>query len=200
MDPVVRVVCDEPGGSVVRYVRPALLTRENLARYWSKLREFPTLFNFQITSFEDFAASFVSQENGVIKPNGLVWEVDDVGLFFLTDIYPVFQASGHFTFWDRRFRGREKLAQEMLKYVFREFGFRRIIAEVPLYSQPTLKAVERIGFTKEGRLREYVYYQGEWWDVNLYSILAREILDDGKLLQAVDRKAPASVTGDATSD
>ena len=179
MDPILRVECNEPGGLVVRRITLAPLTLGKLEEYWEKLSKFPTLFNNHITDFNDFVGAFLSMDSNGIRARGLIWEVDDVGLIFMTDIYPVFQASGHFTFWDRRFRGREKLIREMIKYAFKEFGFRRIVAEVPLYTQPTLKAVERVGFVKEGRYRKYVFYQGEWWDVNFYSILKEEVLEDG---------------------
>jgi RimJ/RimL family protein N-acetyltransferase len=197
MEPIMRVVCDEPTGSVSRTVYLASLAPERLRYYWEKLSRFPTVFNHHISEFDDFAAIFISMEGGEPQANGVIWEVDDIGLFFMTDIYPLFQATGHFTFWDQRFRGRERLVREMLKYVFKEFGFRRIQAEVPLYSPPTLAAVERIGFVKEGRLRKYTYYQGMWYDVNLYSVLAEEMLDNGNP-EAEGQDKAAEVAGDST--
>lgn len=197
MEPILRVVCDEPGGNIVRRITPVALTRGKLKTYWDKLSRFPTLFNQHIVSFEDFVSVFVSENHGALQANGLIWEVDDVGLFFITDIYPAFQATGHFTFWDRRYRGREELVRQMLQYGFEYYGFRRIIAEVPLYSTPTIGFVERVGFVKEGRYRDYTFYQGEWWDVNLYSVLRREILDDG-IHEAADQGEAAEVAGNAT--
>lgn len=176
-EPVVSVVCQEPEGVFRREVRFAPLTIERLQKYRERLSKFPTLFNCFVRDADDFVLSFISEDDGKLKANGLIWEVDDVGIFFLTDIYPAFQATGHFTFWDQRFRGREPLLREMIRYVFREFGFHRIVAEVPLYSAPTLAAVERVGFVKEGRLRKAAWYHGQWWDVNLYSILREEIED-----------------------
>jgi RimJ/RimL family protein N-acetyltransferase len=179
---ILSVECDEPEGLVTRNVRFAPLTSSKLVYYGEKLSQFPTLFNRFVPRIEDFLTSFITSDgNGGMKANGLLWEVDDVGLFFMTDIYPGYQATGHFTFWDRRFRGRESLVQEMLKYVFEEFGFLRIVAEVPLYSQPTMAAVERVGFVKEGRLRKATWYNGQWWDVNIYSVLKDEVLNDGIL-------------------
>ena len=172
--------CEEPEGTVERSVYFAPLTPERINRYYEKLSKFPTLFNRHITGIEDFLTSFITQDGDSIKANGIIWEVDDVGLFFITDIYPNYQATGHFTFWDRRFRGREVLLKTALKYAFKEFDFHRIITEVPLYTPATLGAVERVGFVKEGRLRKATWYQGEWWDVNLYSILREESIENGK--------------------
>lgn len=180
MTVVLRAECQEPEGSIFREVRLAPLTTERLRRLWDHLKRFPTLFNRHITGIDDFISTFVSRSpDGTIKANGIIWEVDDVGIIYITDIYPQYQATGHFTFWDQRFKGRENLIRRMLKYGFGEYSFHRIIAEVPLYSRPSLAAVEKIGFQKEGRLRKAVWYNGEWWDVNLYSILEEEI--DGLL-------------------
>lgn len=86
----------------------------------------------------------------------------------------------HFAFWDRRFRGREELVLKMLEYVFEKYGFHRVETRVALYANPVMAAVERIGFVKEGRAREAVLKDGEWYDTNLYAILRREVLNGAK--------------------
>lgn len=173
---VLSTICKEPEGEVERSVYFAPLTVARLRHYWEKLSQFTSLFNRHIKNDSDFISTFLSQDGaGNLQLNGIIWEVDDVGIFYLTDIYPLYQATGHFTFWDRRIRGREPLIQRMIKFAFDEYNFHRIIAEVPLYSNPTMNAIERVGFTKEGRLRKATHYKNEWWDVNLYSILKEEI-------------------------
>ena len=177
---IMTVECKEPEGTFMREVRFAPLTAERLHQLWIRLSQFPMLFNRHIVDEADFITTFVSEDSsGNLRSNGLIWEVDDVGIIYLTEIYPAYQATGHYTFWDGRFKGREELIQEMLKYAFKSYGFQRIIAEIGMFAQPALKAVERIGFTKEGRLREAAWYQGEWWDVALYSILKRESVGNG---------------------
>ncbi len=172
---VMTVDCSEPEGLIARTVSFTPLSVEKLRELWGVLSQYPTLFNRHISTQEDFVTSLISEDsNGNPKANGLVWEVDDVGILYLTDIYPVFQATGHFTFWDGRFKGRELLILKMLEYVFEEFGFHRIITEVPFYAQPTMGVVDRIGFVREGRLRKATRYRDEWWDVASYSMLREE--------------------------
>lgn len=179
-EPILTVECKEPEGTFMREVRFAPLTSEKLHYLWIQLSKYPMLFNRHIVDENDFAATFISQTpDGDIKSNGLLWEVDDVGIFYLTEIYPAYQATGHYTFWDGRLKGRGKLIQEMIKHAFKEFGFHRLQAEVPLYARDALFAAERAGFIKEGRLRKAAWYQGEWWDVNLYSILKEESVGNG---------------------
>lgn len=157
-------------------MRPAALTINRLKHYYEKLKEFPTLFNSWVTDEEEFLNSFLRQGPDGIIATGLIWEVDDVGIFYLTEIIPGQDGLGHFTFWDKRTKGREELIREMVRFVFQFLKLHRITVEVPLYTAPWLpKFVENIGFVKEGRKREAVKYKGEWFDVNVYSILAGEV-------------------------
>ena len=102
-------------------------------------------------------------------------DVDDVGIFFLNEIIPHQSASAHFVFWDKRFRGREELCKEMLRYVFEQYKFERIQVEVPLYAYHTMDAVENLGFVLEGRIRRAILYHDKWFDVNLYSVLPSDL-------------------------
>ena len=170
------VECDEPEGIVTREVRPLRLSMKKLKELYHHLNQFDVLFNnyFQ-NDINAFINSFFCMVNGEIQPLGLVWEIDDVGIFVITDISPGFEALMHFTFWDRRFRGREILMRELIRYVMKKFSFHRIVAEVPMYAPPTMGFVERIGFIKEGRKRQVVKYKGNWFDANLYSIVEGDL-------------------------
>lgn len=174
---VLSVECTEPEGTFNRHIRPARLTTSVLQGYWERLKEFDVLFNDEVRQdLDSFIGIFLSGDlNDEIVANGLVWEVDDVGIIFVTDITPS-AAKGHFSFWDRRVKGREVLIRQMTKWLFNQFGFHRITCEVPLYAAAWLsRTVEKAGFKKEGRLREVVRYKGQWFDVNLYSMLNHEV-------------------------
>lgn len=173
------VVCTEPEGTVIRHVRPVALTRDKLVDYYERLKEFDIAFNDHVpNSPGGFASIFLSvNEDMTVSANGLLFEVDDVGILYLTHITPGYCGTAHFAFWDRRLRGREELCLAMLRFGFETYGFQRIETRVAMYAVPMLGAVERIGFTKEGRAREAVLKDGDWYDVNLYSILRREVLN-----------------------
>lgn len=159
------------------------LTVERLKHYYDNLKDFDVIFNEYVENdFRAFVNQFLREDrNGNIVSTGLLWEVDDVGILMLQDIRPGYEALAHYNFWDQRFRGREDLCREMLRHLFSRYGFHRIVTEVALYAKPAMNAVERIGFTKEGRKREATRYkpndadEAEWWDVNLYSILEHEV-------------------------
>jgi RimJ/RimL family protein N-acetyltransferase len=150
---------------------------DTLKLIWEKVQEFDTLFDdFYEKDFAKFVDAFVRQDAaGDFVATGLLWTVDDVGIFRLTDMVPLQSAHAHFLFWDRRFRGREGLIRAGLKHVFDKYKFHRIKVEVPMYAHKTLVAVERIGFKKEGRMREHVRYKGDWFDANLYSMLEGDL-------------------------
>lgn len=171
--PVLQVDCIEDDETITRSVRPTRLTVDHLQFLWNNLKRFDVLFNdFVKGDFRAFVEHFIYQDaKGGLHPTGLMWNVDDVGLFFMNEIKPMESAEGHFVFWDQRFNGREELCREMLKYVFEKFLFQRISVKVPLYAKQALNAVERIGLVHEGRLRRAAFYKEQWFDVNIYSAI-----------------------------
>jgi RimJ/RimL family protein N-acetyltransferase len=179
--PVVTVRCNEPEGTFDRAVTPVALSTEKLRYYYDKLKEFDVVFNDHVPNTPGgFASIFVTvSEDLTVSANGLLWEVDDVGILYLTHIIPGLSALAHFSFWDRRLRGREELVRRMIQYCFLKYRFQRIETRVALYANPVLAAVERIGFVKEGRARKAVRRGGDWYDVNLYAMLREEAVENG---------------------
>lgn len=173
---VVRAECDEPEGRIERKVSLTSLSMERLKELWDHLSRFDTLFNDYVRGdFRAFVEHFIQQIDGRIMPTGLLWDVDNVGIFFLNEIRPCVSAQAHFVFWDGRFKGREHLCREMCRMAFEEYKFKRIEVHVPLYTPQTLNAVEKIGFIQEGRLRRAIPYKGQWFDVNLYSMIEEDL-------------------------
>ena len=101
-EPILRIECRERGGPVVRDVRPALLDRDTLQGYYEKIKKFDVVFNDLVPNDPiEFAGIFLGQTNGgPVWAKGLIWEVDDVGILYLTEITDT-QALAHFTFWDK---------------------------------------------------------------------------------------------------
>lgn len=170
------VECKEPEGTFQREVKLCQLSKAKLRYLYDKLKQFDVLFDKGIVDSDSFIQSFVVINNdGTIEPVGIIVEVDDVGIIRFTEIEPNVSANIHVTFWDRRFRGREELVRQVLAYAMEIFNLHRISAQVPLYANPLLGAIERVGFKKEGRLREATLFRGKWFDVNQYSVLRGEV-------------------------
>ena len=171
------VECNEPGGKVTRNIQFCPLSMGKLQYFYHKLKNFDVLFGDEVRGDPDlFTQLFIRIDAARnVNPVGLIWEVDDVGLLYLTDIIPGHMARAHFTFWDKIFEGRIPIIREGVRYAFEELGFARIYSEIPLYAKKTLNFIESVGFKREGRLRKIVKYHGEFWDANVYSVLRDEV-------------------------
>lgn len=173
-------LCKEPEGTFIRNVYPFTFTIPNLQLLWSKVSQFPTLMGKEIHNLEEMVNFFVfEKENRDPEGKGLCVVVDNfIGIFWLTDIEWPRQASIHYTFFDRRHKGRIELCKKAILYVFERYKFHRLYTTVPLYASPALNFIEKIGFIKDGRLRSNTFFKNDWHDSNIYSILESEI---GKL-------------------
>lgn len=168
--------CREPEGEIARYVYPMILTPENLNKFWLKAKQFKALFWGNINGdFHKFLSTLVSQDGDRIASNGLFWMIDDmVGVYYLTHLQ-AHDAQIHYAFFDRRQRGRELLTKKMIKYVFDEFGFHRLSAEIPACFTSTTEFIEKqLGMKQEGRKRNAALMDDKWFDVKCYGILKEE--------------------------
>ena len=177
-EPIFTVACEEGKDIVLRSVYPMDFSVENLRKFWEKSRQFKTLFSHEIgDDFNKFVNLFVQVDEGRLTSDSLLWVVDDfVGVFYLTNIYDTDDALVHYTFFDRRHKGRHKLTQEMAKYLFDKYKFHRLSVEVPLYaSEHTFNFIMQLGFRPEGRRRKSAKFNGEYFDVRLFGILPDEV-------------------------
>jgi len=62
----------------------------------------------------------------------------------------------------------------MVDYLFLSKESRRIQAQTDLRNVASQKVLEKVGFKKEGTLRNNFFVRGEWRDAYLYSILREE--------------------------
>lgn len=65
-------------------------------------------------------------------------------------------------------------AKLVTDYGFNELNYHRIMARAHGENKGSQRIWEKLGFTKEGELREQVYRQGEFTDAYLYGILEHE--------------------------
>lgn len=74
-------------------------------------------------------------------------------------------------------RGHARNAlRALLDHAFGPLGLRRVEADIDPRNQASCRLVERLGFTREGVLRERWHVGGELQDSALYGLLAREWL------------------------
>ena len=65
-------------------------------------------------------------------------------------------------------------AREMLKFGFEHLQLHRVGSFCIAENVVSLRVLEKLGFRREGALRETVWMNGRWWDTLVYSILDYE--------------------------
>jgi len=173
--PIFECGCNEPEGFVTRRVYPMTLTPDNLKRFWALTSKFRILFDAEVQDFQQFCELFISRDDdNKLSVNGLFWRIDDfVGVYYMTHIQP-HDAQIHYSFFDRRQRGRQRMTRMIIKHVFAKYGFRRLSAEIPFVAKSTFNFVEEVGMKHEGRKRKSVLFDNEWFDARCYGILSEE--------------------------
>lgn len=66
--------------------------------------------------------------------------------------------------------------REILKYGFKNMNLNRIEAFTVPQASASINLLEKLGFKKEGMLREYGYWNGKYWDENVYSLLKKDYI------------------------
>lgn len=61
-----------------------------------------------------------------------------------------------------------------LKYLFEERNMERVALTVNSYNEKAVRLYERLGFVREGILRDHVFTRGGFFDAYAYSMLRRE--------------------------
>jgi RimJ/RimL family protein N-acetyltransferase len=61
---------------------------------------------------------------------------------------------------------------------FQELGFHKIVLRIAVGNDASEKVAKKLGFAKEGVLREELLIRGRWIDHNLYSMLEQEFEDE----------------------
>lgn len=167
--------CIEGRREVNRTVWLMEFDQVNFKKLWEKSKEHRILFTDDVNgNFQKFCSVFFSENiYGQMTPNGLVWVVDDfVGILFMSDIKPR-EALLHFSFFDGRLR--LDIATRMIEYIFKEYNFDRLNAEiVPFANRRVFNFVETIGFKHEGTKRQGLTYMNKKFELLQYGLLREE--------------------------
>jgi len=72
-------------------------------------------------------------------------------------------------FWNNGYMYQGQLL--LLNYAFEELGLNRLQAKVSPRNTPSIRSIERLGFTCEGTLREDAYWKGRYHTHQVWSLL-----------------------------
>ena len=145
-----------------------------IAQLWLKAKDHDVLFSdYTEGKFEPFL-------DVLMDPRGVFLEIvndedDVIGLMYLSDVVPGFDAYGHFTFWDAVASGREPLALFAIEQIMDRYKLHRLSAMIPVYQSGTIRFTEKLGFKREGEIREAIPHKGRWMPAYHYGILRNEV-------------------------
>ena len=69
---------------------------------------------------------------------------------------------------------------EILNFGFTTLEINRVEAEVMQGNIASEKVLHKLGFKKEGVLREWMYWNNNHYDITMFSLLKKEHASDGK--------------------
>lgn len=78
----------------------------------------------------------------------------------------------HAEHWNRGYA--TDAASTILEFGFRKLDLHRVTAAVGPDNYASMAVLARLGFSREGRLRDHVFTNGAWRDSILYSVLSHE--------------------------
>lgn len=154
-------------------VREVVLTTEKVDALWKMLQKYKTLFS-DLTrgKAEDFVQT-------ITDSNSLWFEVVEydviVGVIYFNEMSKVVDCSGHMVFFDRSPSEKVDVCKEMARWMFANFPLHRITVSPPTLYHATVRLLEKIGFKREGTLRQSVLIGGKWNDQAVYGLLRSEV-------------------------
>ena len=82
---------------------------------------------------------------------------------------------GYWVRTDRTSRGVcTEAVGRLLEEAFTDMGFHKVVLRIAVGNDASDRVAEKLGFTKEGTLREELLIRGNWVDHTLWSLLDRE--------------------------
>lgn len=175
---------------------PRALLRK-LGDMWERFSEFPVLFSDDsVGDMSLFVTSYFNRQNVWME---VVRSGDEevVGVLYLSQVNPFWDALVHITFYDSIIRQRAELIWDALQWAADRYKLPRVSAEIPVYQRALLRSARYLGFKPEGVRRKATKHHDTWWDMEMLGMLLPEELEEvrhGRLSEAGSRsRAHASV-------
>lgn len=140
------------------YPRPEIAQRE----WWTERLKARDQYHFAIRTQVHDAVIGTVHINEIEWPHGTAWLSIGIG--------------------SREARGKGYGTEAMrlaLDFAFRNLNLHRIALSVFAYNEPAIRTYERLGFTHEGTMREFLQRDGQRFDMHIYGMLAEEWAEEG---------------------
>lgn len=157
-------------------VREMVIDFQKAQWLWVEMQQFRTLFT-DLTR-----GSVENLVNIILSPDSFWMEVvnketrEVVGVFYVTDIRLVTDASVHIVLFDRKPAEKTMVCKFALEWLFQKFPFERLSAYVPEIYHATIRLAKAIGFREEGKRRHAYLMGNKWVNETILGILRSEAL------------------------
>jgi hypothetical protein len=121
---------------------------------------------------------------------------DGNGILYLTKIVPRLSAQAHVIYWDKRLRGREAFTLNCLLFAVNAFDLQKINVILPEFAGAAVAFTERLGFKKEGLVRNWSYSNSKLYGVYFYGMTREEVTNGtGHLSATADSEHSEPILG-----
>lgn len=158
------------GPVVVKQLDPKTMPGEEMNALWRKV-------STQDYAFDDSTRgnpqSFVLT---LVEPTTYHFLVNDSAWVMLRNAYPNSDCAIHFVLWDRAFPFRDiiEAGRQILEWAYKEKQVNRITGFIPAFNPLAKRFATMMGFKYEGTMRKSIKWKEEFYDVDIYGLLAKE--------------------------
>jgi hypothetical protein len=144
-----------------------------LYRIWQRIEALPYFVDDSLRDPFTFSSILTSPSSRVFL---LGSDRDNPsGLAYAHNIVPGVSACTGIFIWGRDAHGTIEPLRNAMRALVREFSLHKFYGHIAEPNRLSHRLAKRIGFVKEGDLREALCYRGVWTDVFVYSLLASEL-------------------------
>lgn len=155
-----------------------LMEWRNLPEYRRYFREYRELnMDMQRKWYECKVLNDNSTEMFAVRLNSTEELIGCCGLCYINWVHRNADLSLYIG-WKETYIDKEGYAQEacrlLFDYGFKELGLQKIWTEIYCFDNKKMELYTRLGFQKDGELRNQYFYDGRWWNSYMLSLLAEE--------------------------
>lgn len=165
---------------------------EKLMDIWKKISSINGVFDdYTSGNPEGFVQLFISRNTWWLERD------DGLGILYLTMLQPGLSAMAHIVYWDKRLRGKEAFTLNSLLFAVNRFDLKKVNVSLPDFAHSAIAFVERLGFKREGYLRNWSYCNGKLYGVYWYGMTREEVLNGaGSIPDSVQDEQSTAIRGD----
>lgn len=157
---------------------PILMEWRNLPEYRMYFREYRELNpDMQQRWYENKVLNDNATEMFAIRHNETNELLGCCGLCYINWVHRNADLSLYIG-WKETYIDDEGYAEEacelLFYYGFKELGLQKIWTEIYCFDDKKMNLYTKLGFHKDGELRNQYFYDGKWWNSNMLSLLTEE--------------------------